>query len=159
MRLFLRIFLTLTLFIVIFGAVYAEDTTPPMCIGLYINGGASYAKSTPATIWFFAYDPQSKVTEMSFSNDNITWSAPEPYRWSKNIVLPSGDGTKTIYAKAKDAAGNWSSPINDSIILDTTPPMCIGLYINGGASYAKSTPATIWFFAYDPQSKVTEMSF
>ncbi|MDD5072650.1 MAG: DUF726 domain-containing protein, partial [Candidatus Omnitrophica bacterium] len=55
-------------------------------------------------------------------NDNITWSAPEPYRWSKNIVLPSGDGTKTIYAKAKDAAGNWLYPAHASIILNTQPP-------------------------------------
>lgn len=61
---------------------------------------------------------------MQFSNDNTTWSTAEAYATSKLWTLSSGDGTKTVYAKLKDTAGNWSTAFNDTITLDTTssPP-------------------------------------
>jgi len=38
--------------------------------------------------------------------------------------LTAGDGTKTVYAKFKDSAGNWMIvPCSGSITLDTLPPL------------------------------------
>ena len=37
-------------------------------------------------------------------------------------MLTAGQGTKTVYAQWRDAKGNWSTPVTDTIILDTTPP-------------------------------------
>ncbi|MBM4402073.1 MAG: carboxypeptidase regulatory-like domain-containing protein [Candidatus Cloacimonetes bacterium] len=44
----------------------------------------------------------------------------ETYAISKSWTLTSGDGSKTVYIKFKDTAGNTSSTYSDSIILDTT---------------------------------------
>ena len=57
--------------------------------------------------------------QMQFSNDNFTWSDPENYATTKNWTLSSGDGTKTVYVKFKDAAGNWSDVFSDTIILNS----------------------------------------
>ena len=59
---------------------------------------------------------------MQFSNDNTNWSTAETYATSKTWTLSSGDGTKTVYAKFKDTAGNWSTAYSDTITLDTTAP-------------------------------------
>ena len=59
---------------------------------------------------------------MQFSNDNLTYSAPEAYATTKSWTLSTGDGLKSVYVKFKDAAGNWSNPVSDSITLDTIPP-------------------------------------
>ena len=43
----------------------------------------------------------------------------EDYATSKSFTLSSGDGTKTIYVKFKDALGNETKTISDMIVLDT----------------------------------------
>ena len=57
--------------------------------------------------------------EMQFSNDNINWSAPEPYTRNKTWILSPGDGEKTVYVKFKDSAGNWSNAFSGTIVLRT----------------------------------------
>ena len=97
------------------------DTTPPIG-SITINAGAAATKTTAVTLTLSATDA-SGVTEMKFSNDNITYSAPIASATSASWTLTSGDGTKTVYAKFKDTAGNWSTAqISDTIVLDTPPP-------------------------------------
>jgi hypothetical protein len=59
---------------------------------------------------------------MKFSVDNINWSSPEAYNAQKSWVLTAGEGTKKVYARFSDKAGNWSDSFFDTIILDTTAP-------------------------------------
>lgn len=96
------------------------DTTPPTG-SITINGGAAATRTTTVTLTLSASDTGG-VTQMQFSNDGVTFSTPEPYATTKSWTLASGDGTKTVRAKFKDAAGNWSAPVSDTIVLDTTPP-------------------------------------
>lgn len=95
--------------------VTVVDSSPQGTI--VINNGADYAASTAVTLTLYAWDTESSVEEMQFSNDNITWSAPEGYATTKSWVLTDGYGGKTVYAKFKDAAGNWSGAFSDTIIL------------------------------------------
>jgi hypothetical protein len=67
----------------------------------------------------------SGIGRMSFSTDNLTWTAPEPYAGSKSLVLPSGDGGKTVRVKFYDNAGNVSTVYPAAIILDTTAPAVV----------------------------------
>ena len=106
------------------------DTTPPTG-SIVINSGASYTTSTSVTLTLTC-DDGSGCAEMQFSNDNITYSTPEPYGTIKARTLTSGDGTKTVYAKFKDNAGNWSSAYSDTIILDQNPPTDGTLTATGG---------------------------
>ena len=69
--------------------------------------------------------PASGVTQMRFSNDGVTFSAYQPYAATAAWMLTAGDGIKTVYAQFKDADGNESAVVNDTITLalpDTTGP-------------------------------------
>jgi YD repeat-containing protein len=112
------------------------DTTPPSGT-VTLNGGATYTNSTSVTLTLSCSDANG-CSQMQFSNDNVTYSTPEAYNTTKAWTLTSGDGNKTVYAKFKDSAGNWSTPYSDSIVLDTTPPTG-GILVDYGASFAKTT--------------------
>jgi YD repeat-containing protein len=57
----------------------------------------------------------SGVTGVRFSPDNTTWASWQGYADDLNYVLPAGAGTKTVYAQFRDAAGNVSSSVSDTI--------------------------------------------
>ncbi|MEI8176005.1 MAG: putative Ig domain-containing protein, partial [Candidatus Omnitrophota bacterium] len=98
------------------------DILPPSGT-ISINNNNAYTNQAAVTLTLAATDPGSGLSQMQFSNNNSTWSAPEPYAATKSWTLSSGDGSKSVWVKFKDGAGNWSAPISSpSIILDTTPP-------------------------------------
>ena len=118
------------------------DGTPPTG-SVVIDAGATYATSTSVTLTLSASDATSGVFQMCFSNDRTTWTSWEGYSTSKSWTLSPGDGTKTVYVKFKDAAGNESSVCTDNIILDTTPPAPPTFF--GPLATASST-ATGWSY-------------
>jgi hypothetical protein len=97
------------------------DTTPPTG-SVTINSGAAGTNNPAVTLTLSATDNAGPVAQMRFSNDNTTYSTAEPYATSKTWTMTAGDGTKTVYVKFADAAGNWSAAATDTIVLDTTPP-------------------------------------
>ncbi|MFH1146726.1 MAG: chitobiase/beta-hexosaminidase C-terminal domain-containing protein, partial [Pseudomonadota bacterium] len=99
----------------------AADTEPPSG-SMIINGGAEYAKSTSVTLTLSATDDIA-VTKMRFSNDGATWGTAATYAATKTYSLPTGNGSKTVYAQFGDAVGNWSETANDSITLDSIAPV------------------------------------
>ena len=111
------------------------DTTPPAG-SISINAGAAATKLTAVTLTLSASDA-SGVAQMQCSNDNVTYSAAEAYATTKAWTLTSGDGTKTVYVKFKDTAGNWSGAFSDTITLDTTAP---GITITSPVDGAVVTP-------------------
>jgi len=100
------------------------DTQPPTG-SFTIEGGASATKKTSVALTISATDAGSSVAEMRFSNDNSSWSTPEPYAGSKSWPLAAGnDGPRTVYAQFKDANNQWSSAvISASVILDRAAPV------------------------------------
>jgi hypothetical protein len=80
---------------------------------------------------------------MSFSNDGTTWSAWQPYSTTASWTLTSGDGSKTVYGKFKDPAGNVSSVVSDTIDLDTTVATDYGVTINDGALFTNQVTVTL----------------
>jgi hypothetical protein len=118
-----------------------QDTTPPTG-SIKINNDASYTTSTSVTLHLSAQDNAggSGLSQMQFSNDNINWSGPEAYTATKTWAIALGDGTKTVYVKFKDAAGNYSTIYSDSIILDTNPPRITAtIPIDGYTAYENTT--------------------
>jgi hypothetical protein len=95
------------------------DTVAPMALNIEINGGASSTNSTSVTLTLSANDDTSGVGEMQFSLDDSNWTDWEAYSTSKSFTLPSGDGEKTVYFRVRDKAGNLSSAISATIILET----------------------------------------
>jgi hypothetical protein len=92
---------------------YSPDTYPPTG-SIAINGGAACTKTIDVTLSLSATDP-SGLTWMQFSNDDTSWSAPEPYAETIPWVLSDGYGTKTVYVKFEDGAGNWSEPLSAAV--------------------------------------------
>jgi hypothetical protein len=117
------------------------DTVPPTG-SVVINGDNTYTTSASVTLTLSASDANG-VSQMCFSNDGSTWTAWEAYSTSKSWIMSSGDGTKTVYVKFRDAAGNPSSAYSDNIILDTTPPATPTL--SGPLANAPAT-ATGWSY-------------
>ncbi len=108
-----------------------SDTTPPSC-SVVINNGAAYTAWTAVTLSLASTDNVG-VTGYYVSTSS-TPPAPTATGWvtiastpsfsSNNIpfTLPTGDGTKKVYAWYKDARGNVSAPASASILLDQTLP-------------------------------------
>ncbi|WP_147433484.1 hypothetical protein [Paenibacillus ginsengarvi] len=72
--------------------------------------------------------PGTGNVRMSFSNDEVSWSAWEPIAATKTWILPAGNGTKTVYMKLKDAAGNeTATAITASIELQEAAPLAVTL--------------------------------
>ncbi|MEM3112708.1 MAG: choice-of-anchor D domain-containing protein, partial [Candidatus Anstonellales archaeon] len=99
-----------------------EDSTPPLG-NVTINEGTLYTNSISVNLILNCSDSGSGCAEMQFSNDGSIYTTPEPYSTTKTWFLTSGDGEKTVYAKFKDKAGNWSSAFSDTIILDQNSPI------------------------------------
>jgi PKD repeat protein/RNA polymerase subunit RPABC4/transcription elongation factor Spt4 len=84
---------------------------------IVINGGTETANSTSVTLTLSASGIMSNVTQMRFSNNNVDWSAWEPYSTTKQWTLTAENGTKTVYAKFMNGAGDVSDVYQDSITL------------------------------------------
>ena len=116
------------------------DNAPPIG-SVFINNGASNTNSRNATLTLSCED-SSGCTSMAFSNDQSTWSNVESFGTSKSWTLSTGDGTKTVYTRFTDAAGNDSDVYSASITLDTTNPVA-SVSINGGAASTNSRDVTL----------------
>ncbi len=122
-------------------ALVVVVNTPPSG-SLTINSGASYTPWTAVTLALTATDTVG-VTGYYVSS-SATPPAATAAGWvavtsttsfTSNVAytLPSGDGTKTVYAWYKDAAGNVSTTASASILLDQTPPTNGTLTANAGS--------------------------
>ncbi len=127
------------------------DTTPPTG-SVTINSGAAATNTAAVTLALSATDDPGTVSQMQFSNDGTTYSTPEAYATTTAWTLTAGDGTKTVYAKFKDAAGNWSSAASDTIVLDATPPAISAV----SASNVAKTTATITWTTDEPATSQVE---
>ncbi|MDP2815967.1 MAG: SH3 domain-containing protein, partial [Rectinemataceae bacterium] len=99
------------------GAVLPSDTTPPTNTSIIIAGGAAETASRSVVLHFTA----DGAANMAISNtSDFAGASWEAYIAKKEWTLTSGNGIKTVYAKFKDAAGNVSSPVSDTITLNET---------------------------------------
>ena len=96
------------------------DATPPSG-SVSIDAGAPYAVASQVSLSVPATDLSSSIAEVSISNDRLSWST-RVYSPSQTWTLVAGTGMRTVYAKWKDSAGNWSSEAMDAIYLDEAAP-------------------------------------
>src|SRR3989339_203731 len=116
--------------------VITLDTTAPTG-SISINSGAATTAMTIVTLTLSAADTTSTVVSMQFSNDGSAYSSLEAYNTNKSWAMTGGDGTKTVYVKYKDGAGNISGSITDSILLYTIPEVT-GITPSTGANNSRT---------------------
>ena len=133
-----------------------DDITPPIGT-ITINGGDETTNSTTATLTLSAEDSETGVSQMQFSEDGTNWTKAETYSTTKDYTFAdTTEGTKTIYVKYKDAAGNWSDAASDTITLDITPPTSPTISIDEGGTTTSLT-IHLTLSAEDSISGISEM--
>ncbi len=97
------------------AAAPAMDTItyvgPPSDLSIKINGGAAETSTLAVTLTLSA----TGATEMSFSNDGVTWSAWEPYATTKEWSLEGDAGPKNVYFKVRNSY-HEAAPVYETII-------------------------------------------
>ena len=94
------------------------DSTPPTNGRISINSGAQYTNRERVRLTLFAND----ATKMCISLTNTCTTNWKDYSTSSEITLPSTSGNKTVYVWYKDANGNVTDAIKDTIYLDLIKP-------------------------------------
>jgi hypothetical protein len=107
------------------------DATAPTGTVVINNGDAETATAS-VTLGLTTDDGTgSGTTQVLISNGtDFTGVSPVAYASSIPWTLPGGNGTKTVYVKFIDAAGNVSGPVSDDITLnssDVTAPTAPGI--------------------------------
>jgi hypothetical protein len=133
-----------------------KDTDAPTG-SISINGGAAYTSSTSVTLALVYSDATTSVTIAQYSNDDINWLDWAGPVATKAWTLASGDGTKTVYYKLIDAAGN-TAIFTDTIVLDTVAPTG-SIIINGGAATTSSASVTLGLTYSDATSGVYQVQY
>ncbi len=112
------------------------DTTPPVVTGFALPANSN---SLTVTITTFTATDASGVAGYLVTETSATpsasaagWTATAPASYTFSTA-----GAKTLYAWAKDAAGNISAPLSDTVTItlpDTTPPVVTGFVIPANSS-------------------------
>ncbi len=115
----------------------------PVIESFAINAGALTSTTTNVNLIVSYSDPDNDLQDASVSNDGVTWSdwddADENIGWT----LPGGDGVKTVYLRARDAAGHISEIKSDTITLDTTVESEFSVSVNQGALYTNQVGVSL----------------
>jgi hypothetical protein len=135
------------------------DTTLPEIHSVSLNSGNKYTNSILLDVKLDCYDLLSGIDEMSFSFDGLSWTNWEPFMQDISIFIPLGDGTKNIYFKVKDIAGNEGEIASESIVFDTTSPQELEMLIEGGEQYTNTEQVQLQLNAVDTLSGIDQMSF
>lgn len=120
------------------------DTSAPSS-SFAVDQGATFATDTSVTADFS--NVSADVTLMKLSTTAITDCAAATgyvaFVNGTSVSLPAGDGSKTVYACLRDAAGNSSEPLTDTIRLDTqNPTVALSLVSASNSAQAGFTPTT-----------------
>lgn len=122
--------------------------------GLGRGGASSTVTRIPSVVaqlvgWS---DAGTGIVELQLSESAVfAGAAWQTAATSVPFTLSGDDATKTVYARARDAAGNQSATVFGTIELDQTPPSGGELSLAGGAAYTNApAPHTIaWKFSVD----------
>lgn len=118
------------------------DTVAPE-LSFSINNGSATTTTTTVQLDPDYSDDKSGVSQLQVSNDGSIWatfSANSPLTWT----VAAGPGSKTVYVRAVDQAGNISSVVTQTIYVDyqALPPS--GQGPTGSVTSSSGIPGTIW---------------
>lgn len=105
------------------SATIRIDTQPPTGT-VQIKGGAEATNSVRVPLTLTGADATTSAVEMMIANDEqFTGASWEPYAATRSWDLSAGDGSKSVFVKFKDQAGNvMPAACTASIALDTVAP-------------------------------------
>lgn len=143
------------------SASIVVDYDAPTLSALSIDAAAATTRSTGVMLTLTASDvapgvvAQMRLSESS-SFDGASWEA---FTSPRACVLSSTNGTKTVYAQVRDAAGRASVTRSDTIVLDTQAPVIDELRVTAPSNgHTKTTAVTLSLTASDNLSTGAALS-
>lgn len=130
-----------------------HDSQAPASFSLSINSGAISTTSTGVSLSLSASDGlpiEMYITNTLGCGSGGTW---ESFAGSRSWTLAQTGGTATVYVKYRDAAGNSSSCVSDTITHYAGAPTSAFISIESGSPTVSSTVATLALSA----NQATEM--
>lgn len=123
------------------------DTTPPTG-SVLINSGDAATSDRTVTLSLQSTDRCGVAGMLVSESPYFLGAGWAPFARKATLTLTGADGTRTVYARFRDTNGWESAVVNDSITLDTTPP--VGrLVIDDGAVYTGSLDVVLALNATD----------
>jgi hypothetical protein len=133
----------------------ADATAPSGTVA--INAGAAGTTAVGVNLNLTASDVGVGVNQVRVANSGgvdangvLNGAGATNFSWTSTVpwTITAGDGTKTVYVQFEDGASNWSTPISDDILLDTTGPVG-SVSINGAAGTTNDTAVSLDVTATD----------
>jgi hypothetical protein len=123
------------------------DQTAPANVSVTINSGDTYTPSLDAKLTVSATDSYTALSDMKirYSNNGSSWTSWLNYAnpLAADLNFSIGVGNKYAYVQVKDAAGNISGSVYDSIYLQVPVPTYAWKgYYSTGASRVYYSPVT-----------------
>ena len=115
------------------------DTTAPNLTNVVINNGANTTSNKNITLNITASDNGSGLDKIMVTYDNVFDRATRQYDYSPifNWELPAENGTKTIYVKVVDRAGNESPSFKASVELTNQKTEVSGVLMDDKLTWTK----------------------
>jgi parallel beta-helix repeat protein len=142
-----------------------DNVTPSA--NLEINNNDEFTNINSVKLSLYSNDTGSGIFDLAISNDGINWiKFIEWTEWNEMIgfptsidhLLPNKEGLHKVFFRVIDYAKN-SVLVNDTIILDSTPPLALSLSINNNNNETNKTSVLLQLYAYDELSGLHQMSF
>jgi predicted RNA-binding Zn-ribbon protein involved in translation (DUF1610 family) len=111
------------------------DRVKPSSLKININSGADivYKREVNLSLHCFDPEPSSGISGMQFSDDGENWTNLESFNNSRNYTLPNQDGTRSVYFRVMDRAGNLAEAVSANILLNMTqdkkPPYILNVEV------------------------------
>lgn len=103
------------------------DTLAPAGLSLKLNDGATYATNNIVTAAISVTDNDTTGYQMKIwgvkaatEENDASW---ETFATSKSIMLPDGDGLKSVHIKVRDDVGNETAVVTATITVNTAVPV------------------------------------
>ncbi|MBL6989058.1 MAG: hypothetical protein ISR65_04745 [Bacteriovoracaceae bacterium] len=120
----------------VLGDTIVHDNVPPSISGLADDGVAKKSKS-------WNWECNETCTYRSIINTSANTSPSGGYNSSTSAAQATGTSTYYIHVQAKDQAGNESSIVHVSAVIDNSAPNAVDMLINSDATYTQSSSATL----------------
>ena len=126
------------------------DTSAPVAGGspIVLAGGAAVTADSTVAVALDAVGADEMQISLDSGFAGASWVS---YAATASIGLPAGDGTRSVYVRFRDAAGNTTLGSSDDVTVDQTGPVGFSL---SGPSAVSSTSLSLTVGGTDPHGPV-----
>ncbi|MBI5231071.1 MAG: fibronectin type III domain-containing protein, partial [Coriobacteriales bacterium] len=124
-------------------AVVRPDRISPPAPVVTLAGGASHTRARAAGLAVNASDNIAVAAYQTSHSASFSDSRWRSYVPESSITLRPGEGTRRVYVRVRDEAGNVSAASSDSLVVDTTRPSVIERSLPETVPAGESRPAVV----------------